>query len=124
MVYQLLLEITLIYFRENNYINNLKIVPDGIIGSIPFDALITNTTDSTSSDALYLIKKYSHSFLFSNRLLLANAPSKQWFGNKPCAIFGIDYTSNQKLFGDSVYPTLPFIKEEVLSVQQLNGGDL
>nr|MBK9650218.1 tetratricopeptide repeat protein [Bacteroidota bacterium] len=88
-VYQLLLEQPLNYFAAIDDVSNLKIVPDGIIGSIPFDALMTNANESNSLDVPYLIKKYSHSFLFSNRLLLEKAPLKQWFGNKTCAIFGI-----------------------------------
>ncbi|MBK8848014.1 MAG: CHAT domain-containing protein [Bacteroidetes bacterium] len=122
--YQLLLEQPLNYFTEKNEVSNLKIVPDGIIGNIPFDALMTRACQNINADAPYLVKKYSHSFLYSNRLLLDKTVKRQWFGNKACAIFGINYLSNKQLYGDSVYSSLPFIEEEVLSVQQLNGGDL
>lgn len=122
--YQLLLEQPLNYFSDKAEVNNLKIVPDGIIGKVPFDALMTAEYKATDVDAPYLINKYSHGFLYSNRLLLDQPVKKQWFGNKSCAIFGIDYLSNKKLFGDSVYSSLPFIEEEVKNVQQLNKGEL
>jgi CHAT domain-containing protein len=122
--YQLLLEQPLNYFSKKSEINNLKIVPDGIIGKVPFDALMTAEYNNTEENAPYLINKFSHGFLYSNRLLLENNLKKQWFGNKTCAIFGIDYLSNKKYFGDSIYSSLPFIKEEVKSVKELNNGEL
>lgn len=122
--YQLLLEQPINYFAKKSEIKNLKIVPDGIIGKVPFDALMTTAYNGIQDYAPYLIHKYSHGFLYSNRLLLENNLNKQWFGNKSCAIFGIDYLSNKKYFGDSTYSTLPFIKEEATSVKELNNGEL
>ena len=122
--YQLLLEQPLNYFSKKSEIKNLKIVPDGIIGKVPFDALMTTEVKATQNNAPYLINKYSHGFLYSNRLLIDKTLKKQWFGNKTCAIFGIDYLSDKKFYGDSNYSSLPFIKEEVKSVKELNQGEL
>jgi CHAT domain-containing protein/tetratricopeptide (TPR) repeat protein len=123
-VYQLLLQKPIDYFAKQHEIKNLKIVPDGIIASVPFDALMTQSNSNISEEIPYLIKKYSHNLLYSNKLLLEEAPPKQLFGELQSATFGIDYTQQSSNFGESQYQSLPFIKEEVLSVNELNGGSV
>ncbi|MDQ3193146.1 MAG: CHAT domain-containing protein [Bacteroidota bacterium] len=54
-------------------ITNLKIVPDGILSYIPFDALISKPNPKYNKDFRkldYLIKKYKISYAFSASLLL------------------------------------------------------
>lgn len=53
---------------------HLSIIPDGLLGHIPFEVLLTSTSQKTTTiaEASYLLKKYSISYSYSAALLLEN----------------------------------------------------
>ena len=69
-------------------IDKLIIVPDGVLGYLPFDALLKNRTDTTFKALPYLIKAYEISYSYSVTLLQEmsvkkNQPSKTFLGFAP-----------------------------------------
>ena len=69
-------------------IDKLIIIPDGILGYLPFDALLSNRTDTTFKALPYLIRKYEINYSYSATLLQEmstrkNRPSKTFLGFAP-----------------------------------------
>ncbi|MEK7253953.1 MAG: CHAT domain-containing protein, partial [Bacteroidota bacterium] len=103
-----------------------------LLASLPFDALLTANSKRLDADAPFLMKKYSVGLLFSNRLLTEPPPSKRWFGQPECAIFGIDYRDAPAFFegnmeGSPVGFTpvlLPFSEDETQSVRRQTSGKI
>jgi CHAT domain-containing protein/Tfp pilus assembly protein PilF len=122
--YRLILKQPLEYFQQKESVKDLKIVPDGAFGQVPFDALIVNDSVDEEGTPGYFLKKFSHCLLFSNRLLLDNTSDVNYFRDKSCAIFGIDYNSDAKLYGNSKFPPLPFVVDEVKDVASVSNGTL
>ena len=69
-------------------IDQLIIVPDGILGYLPFDALLTNRTDTTFNALPYLIRNFDINYSYSATLLQEmrarkNEPTKTFLGFAP-----------------------------------------
>jgi len=47
----------------------LTIIPDGVLGYLPFDALLTNKKDTTFKAFPYLIHQYEINYSYSATLL-------------------------------------------------------
>ena len=66
--------------NDNNSIKKLIIIPDGILGYIPFEVLLTEKTEKENSDYKnypYLIKDYQISYSYSATLLIENNKIKK-----------------------------------------------
>ena len=66
--------------KDNNSIKKLIIIPDGILGYIPFEVLLTEKTEKENSDYKnypYLIKDYQISYSYSATLLIENNKIKK-----------------------------------------------
>ncbi|GEM_PF-3568237 len=76
---------TLIEPVKNNIVGkNLIVIPDGILGYIPFEALITEKPRQTDEDyrqLAYLIYAYQTTYSYSSTLLLENTKEDVYPGN-------------------------------------------
>lgn len=84
LIYQQLLEPTLNKLATNT--KELMIVLDPLLMQLPFDALIRDTSAKTPA---YLLKDYSISYAYSNRLLFANKAQNR--APNVFAGFGLNY---------------------------------
>jgi CHAT domain-containing protein/tetratricopeptide (TPR) repeat protein len=91
-LYQTLLETPLAFLKQQKNgqnINRLRIIPDGSLGYLPFEMLLTNShaTDWKGKTTPYLIRDYAVSYAYSARLLDDNERTDgRNFGG-----FGIEY---------------------------------
>jgi CHAT domain-containing protein len=118
-LYNWLLRKPLDDFNADGHINRLRIVPDGILNYIPFDALIEQpTTDMKRRDVAYVLKKYAVSYIVSNQLLSPTATKSNWsfFTKSNFGGFGINYQNTP-------LSKLPFAETEVAQLQKKLGGD-
>lgn len=117
-LYKALLEKPLADFNPDGHITRLRIVPDGILNYIPFDALIEQpTADLKRQDVAFVLKKYAVSYVYSNQLLKEPDQSKwSFFNKKAFGGFGIGYKNTP-------LSTLPFAESEVKQLQFKMGGD-
>ncbi|MFN4254163.1 MAG: CHAT domain-containing protein [Saprospiraceae bacterium] len=131
-IFRQVLEVPLAHFSKTEDVCRLRIVPDGLLAAVPFDALLTDESEQLDANAPFLLKKYSVGLLFSNRLLTERPPAKHWFGQPECAVFGVDYRDAPSLFAggradvaaDFVPAALPFSGAEVQAVGLQTGGEV
>ncbi|MEO0041717.1 MAG: hypothetical protein RL329_1165, partial [Bacteroidota bacterium] len=123
-LYQLLLEKPLKELNPDGKLTRLRIVPDGKLGYIPFDALLTqpaNDWDDTRSKKVpYLLRSYSTSYNYFSDSIFNNVALK--IKNNFCG-FGIDYRDS--LTNSSLRPKLGYLDHaprEVDAIQQFIGG--
>ena len=104
----------------------LRIIPDGALGYIPFDVLLTEDSDSWRGEKTpWVLQKMAVSYAYSNRLLNSETAStlSDDFGG-----FGISYDSKKFFFSEAekknekITP-LQHTVEEVSSIKSLLGGD-
>ena len=138
-----LIEKPLAALNSDNKLSRLRIVPDGFLGYLPFELLLTKpTTHWKGQDVPYLLQQYAVSYAYSLRLLndTEGAHSAQNFGG-----FGIEYadstskndlsTINSGNSNDSEntrsatnplrsegLARLAFADDEVKNIQKLLGG--
>lgn len=119
-LYNWLLQKPLEEFNADGHITRLRIVPDGILNYIPFDALIEQpTTDMKRRDVAYVLKKYAVSYIVSNQLLNPTTTKSNWsfFNKTNFGGFGINYQNTP-------LSKLPFAEKEVVQLQEKMGGDV
>ena len=119
-LYNWLLQKPLADFNADGHITRLRIVPDGILNYIPFDALLEQpTTDMKRRDVAYVLKKYAVSYIVSNQLLSPQTAKNNWsfFNKTSFGGFGINYQNTPPL------SKLPFAESEVEQLQYKIGGD-
>lgn len=116
----------------------LIIIPDGVLGYIPFDALLTQSVGKATKarDYPYLMKDYQTSIAYSATLLQEmrnkrhrKSPSKSFLGVAPLFKGEIDtslYTSRFIDFSNPRNRLTPLSENisEVQSIQKIVGGDL
>ena len=88
--YRLLLQKPLASLNKSNNINRLRLIPDGVLGYLPFELLLTETATTWKGNATpYLLRKYAVSYAYSNQLLGKNGGNIDGgeFGG-----FGIEYS--------------------------------
>lgn len=111
-LYQILLESPLKFLKtqkDGDKITRLRLVPDGALGYLPFEMLLTNknTADWKSPNTPYLLRDYAVSYAYSARLLDDNEQTDGGsFGG-----FGIEYDDEtlKNLAADSTLPRQNFI---------------
>ncbi|MBL7816525.1 MAG: CHAT domain-containing protein [Saprospiraceae bacterium] len=121
--------------NKNKSLTRLRIVPDGFLGYLPFELLLTTPADRwKGGDVPYLLRQYAVSYAYSLRLLndTEGVSATHDFGG-----FGIEYddeTIKNLIKADSIEkkpPTisrsevlsrLAFADDEVKNIQSLLGG--
>ncbi len=106
-LYQTLLATPLAFLtkqKDGQNIKRLRIIPDGALGYLPFEMLLTNntSTDWKSKNTPFLLRNYAVSYAYSARLLDDNERTDgRNFGG-----FGIEYDDEtlKKLATDSTLP--------------------
>ena len=118
--------------------SELIIIPDGVLGYIPFEALLSDKIqhDTRTRDYPYLIKDYQISYAYSATLLKEmqdkqhrKTPSKGFFGVAPLFAGEMDTTLYASRFIDYSNPRnrlspLTGNIPEVHSLQAIVGGDI
>lgn len=126
-LYNWLLQKPLADFNADGHITRLRIVPDGILNYIPFDALTEQpTTDIKRRDVAFVLKKYAVSYMVSNQLLSQQITQSNWsfFNKTNFGGFGIKYQNTAPSKGSgSAISQLPFAEKEVTQLQEKLGGD-
>ncbi|MCB0839688.1 MAG: CHAT domain-containing protein [Bacteroidetes bacterium] len=106
-LYQILLAQPIAELDDN--IHTLIIIPDGILGYIPFDILLSENTDKKNwADLPYLLKKYQISMAYSASILLEGRNTKNpenYFGGF-AAEYNDSFVQNDSLSGDSLITML------------------
>lgn len=127
-LYRQLLEKPLNHFASSG-IQRLRIVPDGALSLLPYDVLLTSDYDHIDDKTPYLIKKFSHTMLYSNRILIEKKPARKWFANRKNVIFSIDYRDNPDFFAFESYQqagtppsVLDYSGKEMDAVGNIIGG--
>lgn len=86
----------LLQVKNVSSFTNVIIVPDGILNFIPFDALLTEATSSTSYTAMpFMVKNHRLAYNTSALFYLHNKP--YIFHNSALGVFPVFEDSNQKL---------------------------
>jgi CHAT domain-containing protein len=123
-MYQWLLETPLKALNPDQKKTRLRIIPDGKLGYIPFDALLTQPAtdwdDKRSQKVPYLLRSYATSYSYFADSVLNSEVLK--IKNNFCG-FGIDYRdslTNRTLHHKLGY--LDHAPKEVDSIQQFIGG--
>ncbi len=126
-----LIEKPLAALNADGKLSRLRIVPDGFLGYLPFEILLTKpATQWKGQEVPYLLRQYAVSYAYSLRLIndTEGSTSAQNFGG-----FGIEYgdstTNNQSPITNphtetrsDVLSRLAFADDEVKNIQALLGG--
>ena len=133
--FKVLIEKPLATLNANSTLTRLRIVPDGYLGYLPFELLLTKpTTKWKGQDVPYLLRQYAVSYAYSLRLIdnTEGSFSAQNFGG-----FGIEYDDEtlkslsnadstskdeEKNTRSDVLSRLAFADDEVKNIQTLLGG--
>lgn len=114
-------------------LTRLRIVPDGFLGYLPFELLLTKpSTHWKGQDVPYLLRQYAVSYAYSLKLIDDTEGS---FAAKDFGGFGIEYadstsnsnistlnsTNSENTRGD-ILSRLAFADDEVKNIQALLGG--
>ena len=112
--YQLLLETPLSHFNKNSGNSRLRIIPDGVLGYLPFELLTTElATTWKGGNVPYLLRKYAVSYAYSNQLLEnTEGGTIGTFGG-----YGIEYSDKalEKIENDLKSDTLSTTRGDKLS---------
>ncbi|MDN5200268.1 CHAT domain-containing protein [Fulvivirgaceae bacterium BMA10] len=130
----LLAEIIDHYKTHNEQIDNLIIIPDGILGYIPFEVLISIDPEKNAnySQFNYLIKDFEISYHYSANLLSFNKENKEPTAHDPFIGFAPEFKGNrnqqllafneaERSYMDKV-SALPQAKQEVETIAKLLNG--
>lgn len=119
-------------FDSNSSIENLVIIPDGLISTLPFEVLLTELPTSQSTlEQEYLLKSTILSYHYSANLLLENTSGKEQeassvFTFAPEFSDGTQSLLATRSSNDSLLATslikLPFAELEASSIASLLGG--
>lgn len=138
-LYKLLLKEPLQHYSENKF-NQLTIVPDGILNTIPFTALLHKESDSWTNPKNMLVTKYAISYNYFCKMLLSKKENTINYENNFTS-FGLefdDYTLNylKKIAKDSienniineglrnnVFTKLTFSDDKAIKLAELMEGD-
>lgn len=134
-LYNILLKDPLNLLSKNRN-KKLIIVPDGLLGYIPFEILIKEKPESTSVDYKnldYLLNHHSISYAFSGSLLLKHQNSEVITKHLRYGGFASDYSSgklslnsnskNLQYFKSGKYIDLPASRENVQKIAKLLDGE-
>ena len=113
-----------------NLPERIHVVPDGPLGYVSFDALISqNPVTTTASNNLpYLIYDYQFSYVYSANLLLTEEKRKL-IDPIDCLVLSPSYDADGALLADGTgmrtgYEELVHSKPEVMAINRMLGGEL
>ncbi|WP_298420422.1 CHAT domain-containing tetratricopeptide repeat protein [uncultured Kordia sp.] len=69
-LYKTILEKPLSHYRNNTKIQQLTVIPDGVLHTIPFQTLLTNKSDSWIRLDNAIVKKYAVSYHYFSKMLV------------------------------------------------------
>jgi CHAT domain-containing protein len=129
-LYQQLLEPVLTQLEG---VQALTIIPDDVIGHLPFEALLTEEgkADQSFAEMPYLVKKYQLNYSYSAALLLENLKPKSNKASKDVLAFAASYqaeagTAETRSLRHSklrkILQDLPAVKQEVENIQKYFNG--
>ena len=131
-LYQFLLKEPLDALNVGGKITRLRIIPDGILGYLPFELLPTEIAATwKGKNVPYLLKKYAVSYLYANQLLQNKTTQS---GDNNFGGFGIEYNDTnllKRVSQDTVIKRtarsgilnrLIFAPDEVRNIAKLLGG--
>jgi len=136
-LYQQLLEDALASLPEN--INRLLLIPDGLLGYIPFEVLLQEkpTADTPFGKMAYLLRTYSVQYAYSGQLLFEQQKLDQRSASKFFAGFAPRYDRSDFMAQDTMTANnqlsqlvragalpLPGAKQEVETVARLLQGEV
>ena len=99
-------------------IRELIILPDGILGTIPFETLINSESDNiTYADAPYLIRAYNISYDYSATLFTQRASESNITGASILLVAPIEFENNEVRMAP-----LPGSKKEIMEIRYLFMG--
>jgi CHAT domain-containing protein/tetratricopeptide (TPR) repeat protein len=113
-------------------VKNLIIVPDGVLGTIPFEVLCQDETGASYADLSYLLRRYAISYAYSASVLLEQLAREEKGAAEVFGGFAADYSAadlgagkDSSLFGELLRSgelPLPGARREVLAIEELLGG--
>jgi len=112
--------------------DDLLVIPDGALGYLPFDLLLTEATESVDFSTLpYLIKEHNISYTYSIALLDEMKGFNHTAASKDLLAIAPLFENNDEvyLYGTrevkkEQQPPLYFNEEEVETIQTIMGGDI
>jgi len=122
-------------YNETDSINRLIVVPDGMLGYISFDALISDPTDIPIPEYRtlpYLVYDMDISYGYSCTLLLENRQKQQnrrVHYTTPCAAFApsikhtLGYKPSSPRAEAQILPALPASENELKAISELLSGE-
>ena len=114
---------------NNKAVTRLTIVPDGILGFLPFDVLLTEPYDEnwTNLDVPFALKKYAFSYLYSVKQKINNTGKIKTQPKYDFGGFALDYSDRENYASNkesrNKLNTLPNAIAEVESIKSLVGGE-
>jgi len=87
-LYQFLLDSTLDHYNDSTLIR-LRIIPDGSLHTIPFQAFLKNATTSWDEQENYLVNDYSISYAFYAGMIVDEEEQEDW--NNNFVSFGLEF---------------------------------
>ena len=111
--------------------SRLIIIPDGMLGYLPFEALLTQASSpaTRNPDLSFLLKSHSISYAFSSSLLLeqqrlpSTRPTQSLLAIAPQFPFRYDKKGDTELYRREYLGPLPYNKDEVVEIQEIWGGE-
>ncbi|OFY69479.1 MAG: hypothetical protein A3G23_10595 [Bacteroidetes bacterium RIFCSPLOWO2_12_FULL_37_12] len=120
--------------KGEKQIQNLLIIPDGMLGYIPFEALLTQVADESVEDyktLSFLIKEYSVNYSYSATLVLENIQTKKMLAKSTkgksqdvrndfmafAPVFSPEM--GERLFRERTVPDIPATETEVKEIAKL-----
>lgn len=99
-------------------INELVILPDGVLGTIPFEALIDSDSESTDyNSSPFLIKNYGVSYDYSATLFTQRKFDDESKSSEILLVAPVDFSNNEVRMSD-----LPGSEKEIMEIRYLFMG--
>ena len=136
-LYKLLLERTLKRYSDNNTILKLSIVADGVLNTIPFQALLHKKSSSWTDSKNALISKYAIHYNYFSKMILEQTANNKHTNFMSFGLEFDDYTleylkgisqdsiTNETLkeaLRSGTFSKLPFSDDEAKALAQLMNG--
>ena len=118
--------------EKDNLKENIIVIPDGVLGYLPFDLLLTDTSETLRfNNKPYLINKHNISYTYSIALLDEMSNIKKNRASRQLLAMAPLFESNEEVYfygnreiKKENQPPLFFNEDEIQSIQDIMGGDI